>query len=98
VIAFPYKKSNPRRYIMGNVPGAYCPFRVSSIAGALSPCNDECSLYIPTSKMPPQKSCALSILGVYALQRIIFKQQEEGEKGKVEIPDPGTGPAPPLPD
>ena len=61
---------------MGNVPGAYCPFRVSSIVGALSPCNDECSLYIPTSKMPPQKSCAVSILGVYALQRIIFKQQE----------------------
>ncbi len=62
---------------MGNVPGAYCPFRVSSIAGALSPCNDECALYIPTSKMPPQKSCAVSILGVYALQRIIFKQQDE---------------------
>lgn len=62
---------------MGNVPGAYCPFRVSSIAGALSPCNDECALYIPTSKMPPQKSCAVSILGVYALQRIIFKQQGE---------------------
>lgn len=62
---------------MGNVPGAYCPFRVSSIAGALSPCNDECALYVPTSKMPPQKSCAVSILGVYALQRIIFKQQDQ---------------------
>jgi hypothetical protein len=62
---------------MGNVPGAYCPFRASAIAGALSPCNDECSLYIPTSKMPAQKSCAISILGVYALQRIIFKQQDE---------------------
>jgi len=67
---------------MGNVAGAYCPFRVSAIAGALSPCNDECALYIPTSKMPPQKSCALSIIGVYALQRIIFKQQEgAGEAG-----------------
>lgn len=65
---------------MANVPNAYCPFRVSSIPGALSPCNDECALYIPTSKMPPQKSCAVSILGVYALQRIIFKQQE-GTKG-----------------
>jgi hypothetical protein len=55
---------------------------VSAIAGALSPCNDECALYIPTSKMPPQKSCALSIIGVYALQRIIFKQQEgAGEAG-----------------
>ncbi len=78
---------------MGNVPNAYCPFRVSSIAGALSPCNDECALYIPTSKMPPQKSCALSILGVYALQRIVFKQQEgnlprqrgsEGQEGTGE--------------
>ena len=64
---------------MGNVPGCYCPFRVSAIAGALSPCNDECTLYIPTAKMPAQKSCALSILGVYALQRIIFKQQEGPE-------------------
>ncbi|MEW6553544.1 MAG: hypothetical protein AB1384_04560 [Actinomycetota bacterium] len=62
---------------MGNVPGAYCPFRVSAIAGALSPCNDECSLYIPSSKMPAQKSCAISVLGIYALQRIIFKQQDE---------------------
>jgi hypothetical protein len=62
---------------MGNIPGAYCPFRLSAIAGALSPCNDECSLYIPTSKMPAQKSCAISVLGIYALQRIIFKQQDE---------------------
>jgi hypothetical protein len=62
---------------MANVPGSYCPFRASSIAGALSPCNDECALYIPTSKMPAQKSCAISILGVYALQRIIFKQQDQ---------------------
>lgn len=66
---------------MANVPGAYCPFRASAIAGALSPCNDECSLYIPTSKMPPQKSCALSIMGVYALQRTMFKQQEGSTEG-----------------
>ncbi len=71
---------------MGNVPGAYCPFRVSSIVGALSPCNDECALYIPTSKMPPQKSCAVSILGVYALQRIIFKQQD----GQGQTPEGGA--------
>lgn len=69
-----------RSEIMANVPGAYCPFRVSAIAGALSPCNDECALYIPTSKMPAQKSCAISILGVYALQRIVFKQQEPGKE------------------
>ncbi|MDD3718720.1 MAG: hypothetical protein PHP28_08685 [Actinomycetota bacterium] len=78
---------------MGNVPGAYCPFRVSAITGALSPCNDECSLYIPTSKMPAQKSCALSILGVYALQRIIFKQQGEAEAASQ---DAETAPAPPA--
>lgn len=79
---------------MGNVPGAYCPFRVSAIAGALSPCNDECALYIPASKMPPQKSCAISILGVYALQRIVFKQQEEG--GRESPGDTGRdGPASP---
>ena len=80
---------------MANVPGAYCPFRVSSIAGALSPCNDECALYIPTSKMPPQKSCAMAILGVHALQRIIFKQTEgPGEVGPATQQGPGeVGPA-----
>jgi len=82
---------------MGNVPGAYCPFRVSSIPGALSPCNDECSLYIPTSKMPPQKSGALSILGVYALQRIIFKQQDERDKEETGADDHENRPAPPTP-
>ncbi|RJP32574.1 MAG: hypothetical protein C4536_05790 [Actinobacteria bacterium] len=76
---------------MGNVPGAYCPFRVSAIMGALSPCNDECSLYIPTSKMPAQKSCAISILGVYALQRIIFKQQDEAGQGEAGDADKGGG-------
>ena len=76
---------------MGNVPGSYCPFRVSSIPGALSPCNDECALYIPSSKMPPQKSCTFSVLGVYALQRIIFKQQEASAKDKPKGSDSGTG-------
>jgi len=77
---------------MGNIPAAYCPFRVSAIAGALSPCNDECSLYIPTSKMPAQKSCAIAVLGVYALQRIIFKQQDEAAPGGSGGTDPGAGP------
>lgn len=80
---------------MPNVPGAYCPFRVSSIAGALSPCNDECALYIPTSKMPPQKSCAISILGVHALQRIIFKQTEEPGGGVTAPSDTGMPPQTP---
>jgi len=77
---------------MGNVPGAYCPFRLSAIAGALSPCNDECSLYIPSSKMPAQKSCAISVLGIYALQRIIFKQQDEAAAA-----DQGANVPPPAP-
>lgn len=83
---------------MANVPGAYCPFRMSSIAGALSPCNDECALYIPSSKMPPQKSCALAILGVYALQRIIFKQQEEAEREKGEEQETAGPAGPPSPE
>jgi hypothetical protein len=82
---------------MGNVPNAYCPFRMSAIAGALSPCNDECSLYIPTAKMPAQKSCAISILGVYALQRIIFKQQDEAGPSGTEGAGPDTGPLPTTP-
>ena len=83
---------------MGNVPGAYCPFRVSAITGALSSCNDECALYIPTSKMPAQKSCALSVLGVYALQRIIFKQQDEVESAGPGGTAPGAGAPPPTPE
>jgi hypothetical protein len=80
---------------MANVPGSYCPFRMSAIAGALSPCNDECALYIPNSKMPAQKSCALSVLGVFALQRIIFKQQDQPDK---DLPaGEGAGEVPPTP-
>jgi hypothetical protein len=82
---------------MPNVPGAYCPFRVSSIAGALTPCNDECSLYIPSSKMPPQKSCAFSVMAVYSLQRIIFKQQDVAGKDTPEGGDTGAGGTPPVP-
>jgi hypothetical protein len=82
---------------MANVPGSYCPFRVSSIAGALSQCNDECALYVPSTKMPPQKSCAFSVMGVYALQRIIFKQQDEAGKGKPGGAAKSEGGAPPGP-
>jgi hypothetical protein len=42
--------------------------------------------------MPAQKSCALSILGVYALQRIIFKQQEGPEGAGAGEQDQGPVP------
>ncbi len=61
---------------MANVPHSYCPFRDPHTPGALSFCNDECSLYIRNTKLPPQKSCAFSLMGVHALQRIIVTQQK----------------------
>lgn len=61
---------------MANVPRSYCPFRSSQTPGALSFCNDECALYIKNSKLPPQKSCAFSLMGVQALQKIIIAQQK----------------------
>ena len=59
---------------MANVAGCYCPFRASHIAGALSPCNDECALYLKSSKLPPQKSCALAVIAIHSLQKIVTSQ------------------------
>ena len=75
---------------MANVPHSYCPFRAPHTPGALSFCNDECSLYIKNTKLPPQKSCAFSLMGVHALQQIIVAQQKP-EKA----PPPAPPPAPP---
>jgi hypothetical protein len=48
-------------------------------------------LYIKNTKLPPQKSCSFSLMGVHALQRIIVAQQK-AEKP----PAPPAGPeAPP---
>jgi hypothetical protein len=41
------------------------------------PCEDTCALYIASSKLPPTHSCAITALGVYALQRIVVPKQEE---------------------
>ncbi len=74
---------------MANVPRSYCPFRVPHTPGALSFCNDECALFVRNSKLPPQKSCALTLMGVYALQRIIVAQQQDKQ------PQSGGGQTPP---
>jgi predicted nucleic acid-binding Zn ribbon protein len=73
---------------LANVPHSYCPFRAPHTPGALSFCNDECSLYIRNTKLPPQKSCAFSLMGVHALQKIIVTQQKSGT---------AAPPAPPAP-
>ena len=66
---------------MASIPGSWCPIRTPQIAGAKVSCEDTCALYIASSKLPPTHSCAITALGIYALQRIV-------------VPKPqGTGPA-----
>ena len=79
---------------MANVPRSYCPFRAPHTPGALSFCNDECALYIRNSKLPPQKSCAFTLMGVHALQRIIVAQQRPDKPSSgPENPPQGAAPA-----
>jgi len=75
---------------VANVPRSYCPFRAPHTPGALSFCNDECALFLKNSKLPPQKSCAFTLMGVYALQRIIVAQQQDrpAQAGGTQTPPP----------
>lgn len=66
---------------MANIPGTWCPLRGTAIQGVLATCNDDCALYIKNSKLPPEKSCSFTLMGVWALQKIIFKNPE-GESVK----------------
>lgn len=77
---------------MATIPGSWCPIRAPSIPGAKVPCEDTCALYIASSKLPPTHSCAITAMGIYALQRIVVpKQKEEGEPGGGEPVQGGSG-------
>lgn len=76
---------------MANVPRAYCPFRSPHTPGALAFCNDECALYIKNSKLPPQKGCALALMGVQALQKIVVAQQKTEKTPPPAPPKPADG-------
>lgn len=67
--------------LLASIPGSWCPIRTPQIPGAKIACEDTCALYIASSKLPPTHSCAITALGIYALQRIVVPKQ------------PGTGPA-----
>lgn len=41
------------------------------------PCDDTCALFISSSKLPPTHSCAITAIGIYALQRIVIPKQEQ---------------------
>lgn len=64
---------------MPSVPGSWCPIRVPQIPGAKVPCDNTCAFFIPTTKVPPTHSCAITIMGIYALQRIVVPKQEKSE-------------------
>ncbi|MBM3957635.1 MAG: hypothetical protein FJ313_06240 [Gemmatimonadetes bacterium] len=73
---------------MAQIPGSWCPVRTPQIPGARVPCDDTCALYISSSKLPPTHSCAVTAIGVYALQRIVVPkpkdatgEQPGGERG-----------------
>ena len=64
---------------MASIPGSWCPIRQPQIPGARVPCEDSCALYIASSKLPATHSCALTAIGIFALQRIVVpKQQDAG--------------------
>lgn len=68
---------------MASIPGSWCPLRTPQIPGAKVPCEDNCALYISSSKLPSTHSCAITALGIYALQRIVVpKQSEQGAQGE----------------
>lgn len=62
---------------MASVPGSWCPIRQPQIPGARVPCEDSCALYISSSKLPATHSCAITALGIYALQRIVVPKQAQ---------------------
>ena len=76
---------------MANVPRSYCPFRSPQTPGALSLCNDECALFIKNSKLPPQKSCAITLMGVESLQKIIIAQQRSEPTAPSQAPPHTSG-------
>ena len=71
---------------MAAIPGSWCPVRQPQIAGARVSCEDSCALYIASSKLPATHSCALTAIGIYALQRIVVPKQQQDEGGQ-----PGEG-------
>jgi hypothetical protein len=60
------------------IQGSWCPIRTPQIQGAKVTCEDTCALYVSSSKLPPTHSCALTAIGIYALQRIVVPKQEKG--------------------
>lgn len=71
---------------MAVIPGSYCPIRTADVPGTRVPCEDTCALYIKTSKLPPTHSCALTAIGIYALQRIVVPKKQ-GEKAVQPEPE-----------
>lgn len=80
----------PEGVSLAVIPGSWCPVRAPNIPGAKVPCDDTCALYISSSKLPPTHSCAVTAIGIYALQRIVVPKPREAppeaprEPGKEE--------------
>lgn len=76
---------------MAAIPGSWCPIRMPQIPGTKVSCEDTCALYIASSKLPPTHSCAVTALGIYALQRIVVPkpQPPEGGTGGEVTKEPG---------
>ena len=71
---------------VASIPGSWCPVRMPNIPGAKVACEDTCALYISTSKLPPTHSCAITALGIYALQRIVVPKKDAQSEGENEAP------------
>lgn len=77
--------------MLAQIQGSWCPIRSPQMPGARVACEDSCALYITSSKLPPTHSCALTALGIYALQRIVVPKQEKGTPPPEDAGGPGTG-------
>lgn len=69
---------------VSSIPGSWCPFRTPQFPGAKVPCDDTCALFISTSKLPKTHSCAITVIGVYALQRVVVPEKTKASESRTD--------------
>ena len=63
---------------MATINRAWCPFKNLQADRHLeTPCDDQCVLYVPTNKLQKNKRCALTVLGIWALQQLKVPDQPQ---------------------
>lgn len=68
---------------MAAINRAWCPFKNLQADRHLeTPCDDQCVLYVPTTKLQKNKRCAFTVLGIWAMQQLKTPEQprKQGEE------------------